>query len=185
MSGDLLSTQNFSVKFDKVNWSTFVNGPSYIARKNSISLSSAGANIKTWISLVDRKHKAIQWQKNSTAGTSVDHPNRCFHKRVGSTLQRNLNREEMVVKRTATPHKFFRTNGCKICSPDFHKNLSNSTIHIQMDNKVALPYLLKMGGTHSLEPLKISKWIWHYLLSHGVTITAEYLPSKLNAPADW
>ena len=47
MSGDLLSTQNFSVKFDKVNWSTFVNGPSYIARKNSISLSSAGANIKS------------------------------------------------------------------------------------------------------------------------------------------
>ena len=63
------------------------------ARQNSISLPSAGANVKsekagelpgvcyswelnqTRISLVDRKHKAIQWQKNSTAGTSVGHPN--------------------------------------------------------------------------------------------------------------
>ena len=34
MSGGLLSNQNFSVKFYKVNWPTFVNSPSYIARKN-------------------------------------------------------------------------------------------------------------------------------------------------------
>ena len=80
MLGDLLSTQNFSVKFNKVNWSTFVNDPSYIARENSISFSPIGANIKSekagelpevcysWeISrkrtyLVVREHKAIQWQ---------------------------------------------------------------------------------------------------------------------------
>ena len=54
-----------------------------------------------------------------------------------------------------------------------------------MDNKVALLYLLKMGGTQSLELLKISDSIWHYLLSHGIIITAEYLPSKLNVQADW
>ena len=28
---------------------------------------------------------------------------------------------KMVEKRTATPHKCFRTNGSKICNPDFHK----------------------------------------------------------------
>ena len=67
----------------------------------------------------------------------------------------------------------------------FTKNLSNLTIHIQMDNKIALSYLLKMGGTHSLELLKISNSIWHYLLSHGIIITVEYLPSKLNVQADW
>ena len=64
----------------------------------------------------------------------------------------------------------------------FTKNISNLTIHIQMDNKVALSYLLKMRGTHSLELLKCIKSIicWHYLLSHGIIITAKYLPSKLN-----
>ena len=39
MSGGSLSIQNFSAKFDKVNCPTFVNGPSYIARENSISFS--------------------------------------------------------------------------------------------------------------------------------------------------
>ena len=42
-----------------------------------------------------------------------------------------------------------------------------------------------MGGTHSLELLNISKSIWHYLLSHGIIITAEYLPGNLNVQADW
>ena len=40
-------------------------------------------------------------------------------------------------------------------------------------------------GTHCLEILKISKSVWYYLLSHGIIITAEYLPSKLNVQADW
>ena len=47
MSGGLLSTQNFSVKFYKVNWPTFVNGSNFITRENSISFSPTGANIKS------------------------------------------------------------------------------------------------------------------------------------------
>ena len=30
----------------------------------------------------------------------------------------------MVEKRTGTPHKCFRTDGCEICNPDFHKKIS-------------------------------------------------------------
>ena len=58
-------------------------------------------------------------------------------------------------------------------------------IHVQVDNKVALAYFLKMCGTRSPQLLKISKSIWNYLLSHQITITAEYLPSRLNVRADW
>ena len=42
-----------------------------------------------------------------------------------------------------------------------------------------------MGGTCNLQLLKIIKSIWNYLLSHQITITAEYLPSRLNVRADW
>ena len=47
----------------------------------------------------------------------------------------------------------------KFSTLTFTKNLSNLIINIQMDNKVALLYLLKMEGAHSLELLKISKSI--------------------------
>ena len=60
MSGGLLSTKKFSVTFDKVGELQRVC--------YSWELSQARA------SLVDREYKAIQWQKNSTAGTSDDHP---------------------------------------------------------------------------------------------------------------
>ena len=47
MSGGLFSTKNFSGKFDKVNWPTFVNGLSYIAREISISFPPTGTNVKS------------------------------------------------------------------------------------------------------------------------------------------
>ena len=46
--------------------------------------------IQIRISFVDKVYKAIQWRKSSTARTSDNHPHRCFYRRVGSTLQWNL-----------------------------------------------------------------------------------------------
>ena len=48
--------------------------------------------------------------ENSTAGTSDDHINRCFHKRVGAHCN-GISAEGNDKKRTGTPHKCFRTNG--------------------------------------------------------------------------
>ena len=58
------------------------------------------------------------------------------------------------------------------------------TIHIKMDNIVALSYLVKMGGTRNQSLVQISKKIWEYLLNKGITNTAEYLPGTLNKEAD-
>ena len=68
-----------------------------------------------------REYKAIQWYKNLTAGNFNAHPSRCFHKRVGSTLEWNIGRGAMVEQRTLTPNTFFRTNGREIYNPGFHK----------------------------------------------------------------
>ena len=63
--------------------------------------------------------------------------------------------------------------------------LPHKAIHLQVDNMVALTYLLKMGGTQDLKLVQLTKEIWNYLLQCGITLTAEYLPSKLNMTADW
>ena len=64
----------------------------------------------------------------------------------------------------------------------FLKILKHEAIHTQVDNIVALTYLLKMGGTQNL---KLTKEIWDHLLQWGITLTAECVPSKLNVTADW
>ena len=48
----------------------------------------------------------------------------------------------------------------------------------------ALSYLLKMRGTKNEHMIKLGKEIWHYLLNHSLSVTAEYLPSVLHAVAD-
>ena len=59
-----------------------------------------------------------------------------------------------------------------------------TSVHIQMDNVVALKYLLKMGGTKSLEMNQISKDIWDFLMEDKIMLTAENLPGVLNVEAD-
>ena len=98
---------------------------------------------------------------------------------MGSTLQRNFNREEMVRREQGHHINVLELMAVKFAILTFTRNLSILTIHIQMDKKVTLSYLLKVKF------LKISKSIWHYLLFHGIIITAKYLPSKLNIQADW
>ena len=41
------------------------------------------------------------------------------------------------------------------------------------------------GGTKNKALTEISKSLWDYLLSRETTLTAEYLPSKLNIEADY
>ena len=60
-----------------------------------------------------------------------------------------------------------------------------SAIHIQIDNMMALTYLLKIGGSKNPELIQVSKEILGFLLGQGITITAEHLPRNLNCKADW
>ena len=72
----------------------------------------------------------------------------------------------------------------KLALLSFTKKREVRPIHFQIDNTTALRYLKKMGGVKSLEMIKLSKEIWNYLLSRGVTVTTKYLPSNLNIIAD-
>ena len=72
----------------------------------------------------------------------------------------------------------------KLALFSFTRGKRVKAIHFQIDNKAALSYLLKMGGTKNENMIRLSKEIWHYLLNHNMAITAEYLPSVLNTVAD-
>ena len=64
------------------------------------------------------------------------------------------------------------------------KILKHKAIHLQIDSMIALTYLLKMEGTQNLKLVQLAKEIWDHLFQCGITLTVEYLPSKLNMTAD-
>ena len=72
----------------------------------------------------------------------------------------------------------------KLALFSFTKGKRVKATHFQIDNKAALSYLLKMGGTKNENMIRLSKEIWHYLLNHNMAITAKYLSSVLNTVAD-
>ena len=119
--------------------------------------------------------------ENSATRTPYDHSGRCL--KAGGHTAREFNRGEMVNGGEAFSHKCSRTTSINAILT-FTKNLPHLTIRVQVDNKVALAYLLKMGRTRNPQLLKISKSVWNYLLSSQIIITAEYFPSRLNVTAD-
>ena len=99
--------------------------------------------------LVNGKLESLQWDKNSATRTPYDHSDRCLDKRLeayckGVSTEGECSKEE----------KHFHINilellALKFAILTFTNNLSHLTIHVQVDNKSALAYLLKMGGTRS------------------------------------
>ena len=59
------------------------------------------------------------------------------------------------------------------------------SILLKIDNMAALSYIVKMGGTGNVNLIEGAKKIWEYLLPLGTTLTAEYIPTKLNVDADF
>jgi len=58
------------------------------------------------------------------------------------------------------------------------------SIHLQIDNQVALAYITNQGGTKSLDLLNRAKELWDYLRLKGISLSAEWLPTDLNVEAD-
>ena len=79
-----------------------------------------------------------------------------------------------------------RTSGSKISPIEFHqKHKQGSKSYILSDRQhKALSYLTKMGGVKSLEMIKLSKEIWDYLLSRGITITTAWRPDPFSQGTD-
>ena len=67
----------------------------------------------------------------------------------------------------------------------FTPNRRQLHVHLRMDNRTAVAYLLRMGGTRSPALLSIAQELWEYALNKQITLTAEYLPGELNHEADW
>ena len=59
------------------------------------------------------------------------------------------------------------------------------SIHLQIDNMVALSYIVRQGGTKSQRLVDRARELWDYLASKGIMITAEWLPTHLNTVADY
>ena len=88
----------------------------------------------------------------------------------------------MNIVRKQKSYKCFRSEGSKICNPDFYSNASISSIHTSSNSQYSYPFIF---NTRNKVLSDIRKEIWNYLLAKRITITAEYLPGALNKEANF
>ena len=74
-----------------------------------------------------------------------------------------------------TAYKCPRTQGSSFCLRAFSKSRRKLHVHLRMDNRTAVAYLLKMGGTRSLVLVGIVQELWEYALRKEIFLTAKYL----------
>ena len=66
----------------------------------------------------------------------------------------------------------------------FIRTCPNKDFHVQMDNMVALTYLVKMGRISNQQMTAIFKRIWSFLISKDINTTTENLSMVVNMRAD-
>ena len=67
----------------------------------------------------------------------------------------------------------------------FAQNMPKVHVHLKMDNKTAVAYIQKMGGTRFARMLPVTQEIWKFALDREIMLSAEYIPGSLNTEADW
>lgn len=66
----------------------------------------------------------------------------------------------------------------------FASSEKNIHVHLRMDNRTAVSYINRMGGTRSFVLAQQACQLWQWCLQRGITISAEYLPGVDNCVAD-
>ena len=75
--------------------------------------------------------------------------------------------------------------GAFLALQSFGKEWKKCHVLLKMDNKSAVAYVNKLGGTRSLPLNSLALEIWEWCLRKEIWISAEYLPGREKLWADW
>ena len=200
MSEFVKQSTNINFGVDKVNWLVDVNYSSSFTSKVELSFPSnatnvifiakpflyrqncSGRKLKNQTKIVGTKLRTGHFSSiNLTACRGIN-TDRCLNKGMGGMESQQGGM--WSVQKIKNHINVLELLAIKLAIQTFLKTLKHKTIHLQEDNVVALTYLLKMGGTQNLKLVQLAKEIWDHTLQYGITLTAEYLPSKLNVTVD-
>lgn len=129
---------------------------------------------------VGKEFRTFEGQVNSNLRYQGNNSDRRLKKGLGCVLSKQIRRMTMDPTGEQFSTHVLELKGIKLALSTFVRIFELKRVHFQIDNMTALSYLIKMGGTSNREIIAISKKIWNFAMSREITITAGYLPGKLN-----
>ena len=188
---------------NKTNRKALLHGLSSDACSSSLQISSGSANSgisqpgflqhtsetiqggKGRVNLVEKQSLSEQWEYPSFQSPRNGDQNRCLEEGVGAASNGLSTGGPWSIEESGLHINIQELEAIRLGILTFTLKKKVKSIHIKTDNMTALSYLIKKGGTKCQVLTEISKKIWEYLIRHGITVTAEWLPGILNGEADW
>ena len=125
----------------------------------------------------------MEWESNSASTSRPHSGDRCIPSWLGCSFRRNSHRGAVVRRGTGTAHQPLGVKrGCNGC--ENVRKAREEHVRLQMDNKTAIFYINRMGGTRSQNLVYPVCQLWQWCLQQGITLSAEYLPGVNNGIAD-
>ena len=161
------------------------------ADKNSASreiirdTSYPGSELSGRSSVVDRSHHQLEWSCHNYVCSRPSNNYGCIIKGLGSSLPGHSYKRPLDPTRGSLHINALELMAALFAVRAFTANRTDIHVHLRMDNRTAITYILKMGDTRSTVLLQIAQELWEFSLSNKIILTAEYLPGVLNQQADW
>ena len=143
---------------------------------------------KGGIDLVAGKLRQREWENTENSTPRHDNQLRCSQREergLGSQLWGGVNRGEWNQFEKALQINILELKAALLAIKSFTKDLKNLSLHLLLDNQVALAHVTKMGRPTNLTLLELAKEIWSYLRQKKITLTAAYIPSLQKKIADF
>ena len=165
MSEFVKQSTNNNSGIDKVDRLVGVNYSSSFTSKVELSLPPNATNIifigkrflfrqncferklKKLTETVGTKLRTLQWSGVNSAACRGVNTDKCPNKGLGCNVQWNLISGMCSAQEMENHLKVLELLAIKLAKQTFSKTLKHKAIHLQVDNMVALTYLLKMAGT--------------------------------------
>ena len=135
--------------------------------------------------MVASPSRSFQRESHSFPKSRNGYRNRCLQRGLGGSLQWNVNRGSLVYGRKSSPYKCFGIKGRNLCSKSFCKTKQDINVLLKMDNRSAVAYVNRMGGTRSETLTDLAKEMWEWALQQNIHIMAIHIPGMTNLRADF
>ena len=147
------------------------------------SLSLSGGQERT--GMVEGLLKNEQWQKHFAPRRTRHNILRHFQARMGGTLESSKNRRSMELGgKGKITHKLAGVKSSFLALQAFLPQLKHQHVQIGIDNKTAMTYINKLGGTRSHHLTSLALEMWNFAADRNLTLSAVYVPREENQIAD-
>ena len=121
---------------------------------------------------------SVEWLLNQTSEAGFKNPNRRLTDGLGSLLS------AWSLEEAQHHINYLKLLAIFLATQTFAGESSDLTILVQTDNRSAMTYVNKRGGTHSASLTQLAKTVWFWCMERKISLVAEHIPGLMNTVAD-